>query len=69
MTASNTAAPPGAAPFHGSWGLLTYCVAFLVVTHLFVVIYEEPTLRTTFGVDYLNYCKQVPRWFPRRRAA
>jgi protein-S-isoprenylcysteine O-methyltransferase Ste14 len=55
----------GAALFYGSWVLLAYCAVFLLVTHLFVVVYEEPTLRTMFGADYVSYCEQVPRWLPR----
>jgi protein-S-isoprenylcysteine O-methyltransferase Ste14 len=40
-------------------------VAFGV--HLFVVFYEEPTLRKKFGADYLEYCRNVRRWWPRAR--
>jgi protein-S-isoprenylcysteine O-methyltransferase Ste14 len=54
----------GAALFYESWTLLSYCVAFLFVTHLFVVAYEEPTLRTTFGSPYDRYCERVQRWCP-----
>ena len=36
--------------------------------HLFVVFYEEPTLRKKFGADYENYCRNVSRWWPRLRA-
>ena len=36
--------------------------------HLFVVFYEEPTLRSKFGADYEVYCKNVGRWWPRIRA-
>jgi protein-S-isoprenylcysteine O-methyltransferase Ste14 len=36
--------------------------------HLFVVFYEEPTLRRKFGEDYLTYCRNVRRWWPRLRA-
>jgi protein-S-isoprenylcysteine O-methyltransferase Ste14 len=32
--------------------------------HLFVTLYEEPTLRRTFGASYEKYCKTVPRWLP-----
>jgi protein-S-isoprenylcysteine O-methyltransferase Ste14 len=56
----------GAALFHESWALLAYCAAFAVVTHLFVIAYEEPTLRTTFGDPYERYCEQVQRWWPSR---
>jgi len=33
--------------------------------HLFVVAYEEPTLRATFGSEYEAFCRAVPRWIPR----
>ena len=36
--------------------------------HLFVVLYEEPTLREKFGADYIDYCRNVGRWWPRLRA-
>jgi len=58
----------GAALFYESWALLGYCAAFAFVTHLFVVMYEEPTLRTTFGASYVHYCGQVHRWWPSRQA-
>ena len=32
--------------------------------HLFVVLYEEPTLHRKFGVDYDAYCRNVNRWWP-----
>jgi len=56
----------GAALFYESWALLGYCTVFALVMHLFVVVYEEPTLRTTFGGDYVRYCERVRRWWPRR---
>jgi len=34
---------------------------------LFVIPYEEPTLRKMFGADYQEYCRNVPRWIPRLR--
>ena len=33
--------------------------------HLFVRLYEEPTLRRKFDGDYEEYCRNVPRWLPR----
>jgi protein-S-isoprenylcysteine O-methyltransferase Ste14 len=36
--------------------------------HLFVVFYEEPTLRGKFGADYEEYCRNVRRWWPRVHA-
>ncbi|HEV2046317.1 MAG TPA: isoprenylcysteine carboxylmethyltransferase family protein [Chthoniobacterales bacterium] len=56
----------GAALFYGSMSILIYAVAFLVAVHLFVLLYEEPTLRRTFGDDYNEYCSRVKRWLPRK---
>jgi protein-S-isoprenylcysteine O-methyltransferase Ste14 len=57
----------GAALYYGSAALLAYAVLFLLVTHLFVMAYEEPTLRRLFGDEYAGYCRSVPRWVPRVR--
>jgi protein-S-isoprenylcysteine O-methyltransferase Ste14 len=54
----------GGALFYGSWALLGYAAAFLVLMHAFVVLYEEPTLKAAFGDDYSAYCRQVKRWWP-----
>jgi len=43
--------------------MIYYAVGLAVVVHLFVVLYEEPTLRRKFGDEYKEYCSQVPRWF------
>ena len=56
----------GAALFYQSFALLEYVGVLFLVTHLFVVAYEEPTLRRTFGKDYLAYCERTGRWWPRR---
>ena len=55
----------GAALFYQSIPLLAYAGVFLLVTHAFVVSYEEPTLRHTFGGDYEAYCRRVGRWWPK----
>ena len=39
----------GTAIFYGSLSLSIYTAAFLLAAHLFVVFYEEPTLRKSFG--------------------
>jgi len=54
----------GAALFYETGVLWAYAGGFLVLTHLMVVLYEEPTLRQTFGQDYETYCRQVRRWWP-----
>jgi protein-S-isoprenylcysteine O-methyltransferase Ste14 len=41
--------------------------AALAVTflHLWVMLYEEPTLRQKFGESYERYCQRVSRWVPK----
>lgn len=49
----------------GSLALLVYAMAFGLTTHLFVRLYEEPTLRETYGTQYDVYSAKVRRWVPR----
>jgi protein-S-isoprenylcysteine O-methyltransferase Ste14 len=58
----------GAALFYKSAPLLAYAAGFLLVCHLFVLAYEEPTLRRTFGAEYEAYRRRVSRWWPAARA-
>jgi protein-S-isoprenylcysteine O-methyltransferase Ste14 len=44
--------------------LLVYGVAAAVAFHLFVVLYEEPTLHKRFGAEYEQYRSTVWRWIP-----
>src|SRR5450631_479492 len=59
----------GAALFYESLPLLGYIGLYFVATHLFVVWYEEPVLRHTFGQEYEAYCRRVRRWWPGVRTA
>jgi len=52
--------------FKNVWLIVYAAVAFLIV-HLFVTLYEEPTLKRKFGAGYEEYLKKVPRWIPRLR--
>jgi protein-S-isoprenylcysteine O-methyltransferase Ste14 len=54
-----------AALFYESLALLAFTAGFLLVTHLFVIVYEEPALRRTFGAEYDAYCREVRRWRPK----
>lgn len=45
----------------GSVRVLEYGLAAWLTMHLFVVFYEEPTLRRKFGADYEEYCGNVGR--------
>jgi protein-S-isoprenylcysteine O-methyltransferase Ste14 len=56
----------GAALYYRSAVLLAYVGAFTLWAHLFVVLYEEPHLRRTFGDAYARYCRAVSRWMPGR---
>jgi len=49
----------------GSVPLLKYGLAVVVGFHLFVLLYEEPALRSKFGKEYEDYCRNVGRWWPR----
>jgi protein-S-isoprenylcysteine O-methyltransferase Ste14 len=45
--------------------VLIYGAGVWLAFHLFVVVYEEPKLRRTFGGEYEAFCLGVPRWVPR----
>jgi protein-S-isoprenylcysteine O-methyltransferase Ste14 len=49
----------------GSVAVLQYGLVVLLAFHVFVLAYEEPTLRRSFGADYEAYCAGVRRWLPR----
>jgi protein-S-isoprenylcysteine O-methyltransferase Ste14 len=57
----------GQALLFGSVALLAYAGLAFICTHIFVLAYEEPRLRNSFGAQYDAYCAQVPRWLPRLR--
>jgi len=44
--------------------IVAACAVILGVA-LFVLLYEEPTLRKMFGAGYEEYCRNVHRWVPR----
>jgi protein-S-isoprenylcysteine O-methyltransferase Ste14 len=52
----------------GSVAVLRYGLVVFVGFHLFVLLYEEPTLRGKFGSEYDEYCRNVRRWWPRTKA-
>jgi len=53
---------------YGSPRVLVYAACLWLAFHLFVLLYEEPTLRRTYGVEYDDYCRRVSRWVPHRPA-
>jgi protein-S-isoprenylcysteine O-methyltransferase Ste14 len=55
----------GQALLFGNVHVLEYGAGAWLVTHFFVLAYEEPTMRATFGEEYQQFSKNVPRWIPR----
>jgi protein-S-isoprenylcysteine O-methyltransferase Ste14 len=51
----------------GNVRVLEYGLAVWLAFHLFVLLYEEPTLERTFGPEYQEFRSNVPRWIPRLR--
>jgi protein-S-isoprenylcysteine O-methyltransferase Ste14 len=58
----------GQALLFGDWRLLWYGALLWLAFHLFVVMYEEPTLKESFGAEYEAFRINVPRWIPRLTA-
>lgn len=52
---------------HANLSVILAVAAVALGVHLFVVFYEEPTLRGKFGPEYEEYCRNVRRWWPRVR--
>jgi protein-S-isoprenylcysteine O-methyltransferase Ste14 len=57
----------GEAALFRSGGLLLWAALFFTMSHLFVLVYEEPTLSRRFGESYQGYRRAVGRWLPGRR--
>jgi len=53
---------------HANATLIAIVAAVALGVHLFVILYEEPTLRRKFGADYEEYRRHVRRWWPRATA-
>lgn len=54
--------------FFGNAAVLAYGALVWTLFYLFVLLYEEPTLRASFGSEYRLFCAEVPRWIPRLSA-
>ena len=48
----------------GNRSVLEYAAIVWLGFHLFVLLYEEPTLRAKFGAEYDEFCANVRRWIP-----
>jgi len=49
----------------GNAAVFAYAALIALGFALFVLGYEEPTLRRQYGAEYEAFCKNVPRWIPR----
>jgi protein-S-isoprenylcysteine O-methyltransferase Ste14 len=56
----------GESMFFSSLAILRYTLVVWLMFHLFIVLYEEPTLRKKFGAAYEEYRRNVSRWIPHR---
>ena len=50
-----------------SWPHAVWAVAFLGINLVYIPLLEEPFLQLRFGEAYREYCRHVPRIFPRLR--
>lgn len=55
----------GQALLLGNSSLLGYAAIVWLLFHVFVLVYEEPTLRRSYGESYAAYRANVRRWLPR----
>jgi len=51
--------------WHHSLAMVAFAAGVAVALHLFVILYEEPSLRQRFGATYDDYRTRVSRWLPR----
>ena len=54
----------GEAMLTRSSALAVYGIVWFAFVNLFVIGYEEPTLREMFGRSYEDYTRRVGRWIP-----
>lgn len=55
----------GAAVLFASRGVAILAVLFFLINTAYFIFSEEPGLEKRFGVEYVEYKKNVPRWIPR----
>jgi protein-S-isoprenylcysteine O-methyltransferase Ste14 len=55
----------GQALLWGSWAIGLWAGVFVLVNHVYFVVFEEPGLEQRFGEPYRIYKATVPRWIPR----
>jgi protein-S-isoprenylcysteine O-methyltransferase Ste14 len=48
-----------------SISILIFSIVYMIIFHLFVIYYEEPTLEKQFGKSYEDYKKRTNQWIPK----
>ena len=66
MYVANIAIVGGSGMVFQCWRLFVWAAVLSLAFHVFVVVYEEPTLRRLFGEGYETYRREVGRWIPVR---
>ena len=64
MYVANLAILVGIALTFWSLAVAGWAAFMALAFHVFVISYEEPTLRDMFGESYDLYQREVPRWLP-----
>jgi protein-S-isoprenylcysteine O-methyltransferase Ste14 len=59
----------GEACFFQSIAVFVSALVLLLAFHLRVTLSEEPTLKRLFGESFGEYCRRVPRWILKYKAA
>jgi protein-S-isoprenylcysteine O-methyltransferase Ste14 len=57
----------GQAVFFENWQVAVFGMIAWGASFVFVLVYEEPTLRKKYGAEYEEYCRRVARWVPKIR--
>jgi len=50
--------------YENSISILLFSLLWILFANIFIICFEEPTLRKRFGTTYEYYCKTVKRWTP-----
>ncbi len=51
--------------YANSVSILIFSFVWILLANVFVIFFEEKTLRVRFGNDYARYCNEVGRWIPK----
>jgi protein-S-isoprenylcysteine O-methyltransferase Ste14 len=50
--------------YENSISILLFSIIWILFANIFIIYFEEPTLRKRFGITYDHYCRNVKRWIP-----